>query len=88
MVDEAMYRRYNGGAEKPLQPLNDPASARLGVSASSLFGLDDMDDFDLANAPPAYQAMKYALDGARRRAAAARSQSKRRSTKKSDHISL
>ncbi|KAJ4353177.1 uncharacterized protein N0V89_004903 [Didymosphaeria variabile] len=73
IVDDAMYSRYNGGSEKSLQALDKSNFGRLQSSIGSIFDIDD-NDFDDTNAPPAYQAMRYAMQQARRREDRARSQ--------------
>jgi len=78
MIDDSMYILFNRGAEKHLEPLDDPISARPAFSIGSIFGIDDADDPDILSAPPVYQAMKHALQEARRREAKARSQGKRK----------
>ena len=73
-----MFERYNRDAEKSLEPLYEPASAKRDVSLMSDFGLGDLDEFDIVDAPPAYLALRHAIRQARRRAAKIRSKTNRR----------
>lgn len=73
MVDDAMYGRYVQNAEKSLQRLDKSISGMPQSSMRSIFDLDD-DDFVDPSAPPAYQAMRYAVRQARRNEDRARSQ--------------
>ena len=68
-----MFSRYNGGSEKSLQGLDKSSSGIPESSMRSIFDLDD-DDFNDPSAPPAYQAMRYAMRQARRNENKARSQ--------------
>ncbi|KAL1607619.1 hypothetical protein SLS60_002553 [Paraconiothyrium brasiliense] len=79
IVDDTMYGRYNGGSEKSLEALDESNSGRPESSISSIFDLDD-DEMNDTNAPPAYQAMRYAMQQARRREERVRSQANSAST--------
>ena len=72
MIDDSMYSRYNRGADKSLQPLDEPVSGRSEDFLGFMFGVDDSENFDPVNTPPAYQAIRHAMQETRRRTARAR----------------
>lgn len=78
MVDDAMYDRYNKGAEKSLRPLSEPNATRADISTGTMLDTVDPDFLDTPYIPAHIRAYGQIAQATRRRMASMHTQIRRK----------